>query len=369
MSPLDGSSRLRAALAAALVAAPWLAATAAAQTCTYVAEAATWLYHAAPPPADWTLPGALDDPEESGWRLGCAPFSSNGCGFAPGTDWPISATLHLRQHVWLAGGETGLSAYVAIDNDFEMFVNGTRVGSLVHEGCATRWDAVVPIPDAVLVSGDNVLAVRITDRGGISNFEMTLSGTSPAGCPPGCALLPCGTPGPEVRLADVFDCPGRLAPVLADARWDQQCPSELSYRFRGSDGRVTRRWDADPTLVVRVGDDDMVGVDVRCGYSPTCPMGSGWCVVSAPAPPLDPGPVVRVRKPAGLAVVSWDAAPPLLPTEHFHARQGAQPDGAFTLVGGEALTARAWTDPEPFGRAFYLVRVADTCETESVDER
>ena len=340
-----------------------------AQGCSYIVEGTTWLYQPeAGAPSDWADPKAVDSPDASSWLLGCAPFSSGGCGFAPGTYWDALTTLVLRQHVWLVGGETGLVASIGIDNDFDLWVNGSLVGSLVHEGCATRWDAVIPVPDALWVVGDNVVAVRIIDRGGITNFEMTLTGPDTGACPPGCAQLACGTPGPVPVLPDVAGCGGSTVIETATASWTEGCPSDFVYRFRGSDGSVLRPWDVDPSMLVQVGGDGAVTVDIRCAYSPTCPVGTATAAVTQTGtPPADPGPRLRVTRPSGLAVLDWSRAPPLLPGEHFHVVQSDVPDAAFVRVNAEADVSTTWVDPKPYGLAFYLVRVADACETESAD--
>ena len=339
------------------------------QTCDYVVEGTRWLWHPEPPPAGWADLGTNDDPETSDWLVGCTPFSNTGCGFAPGTLWLDFTTLYLRQHVVLTGAETGLVASVAIDNDFDLFVNGALVSSLVHEGCATRWDAVVPIPDIAWIVGDNVVAVRITDRGGITNFEMTLTGPSPGACPEGCAQLPCAEPGPSVSVRDVRACAGSWAIATADASWSRGCTGGFLYRFRTAGGALLRGWDRLAWAAVQVDDvPSGVLVDVRCAQSPTCPLGSAAAAITPlPYPPRDPGDALRVGKSSGLTTLSWGAAPALLSGEHDHVYSAAAAGDMFLRVNGEGETSRTWSDPEPFGRAFYLVRVADSCEIESLD--
>jgi hypothetical protein len=339
-----------------------------AQTCTLIAEGTTWLSHADPPPPGWADLGTVDDPELSTWQLACTPFSNTGCGFAPGTYWEPFTTVWLRQHVYLTGAESGMIAYVAIDNDFELYVNGALVGALVHEGCATRWDAAIAVPDAAWVVGDNVVAVHITDRGGITTFETTLLGTTTGKCPAGCAQLPCGEPGPVVVVPDVLDCAGRRLAIPAAAAWARECATDIEIRFRASDGRLLRGWAPLPWAGVQIGDVDGLIVEARCSQSPTCPRGSTTSVVAAlPFPPQDPGPTLRVSKVGGLATLTWTSAPALLPGEHDHVTSAARACLQFVRVNGEGEIARTWTDPAPFGRACYLVNVADSCEIVSAD--
>lgn len=336
-----------------------------AQECVHVAEGAAWLWHASPPPSDWTDPDADDEPGRTSWQVGCTPFSNTGCGFAPGTYWEPLTTLYLRQHAWLAGGETGIVASIAIDNDFVLWVNGVLVAQLVKELCATRWDAVIAVPDALWVPGDNVVAVEIIDRGGIANFEMTLTGPSTGSCPPGCATEACRE-GPVVTAPDIVDCDGRGVLVVGAATWAGACPGgTMLYRCRAPDGTLLRDWGA-PFCHAQVGADDAIVVEARCAHSPACPVGAATSTLAPlPYPPADPGPALRVRKPGGQVVLDWSSAPALLPGEHDHVWASALPDAGFVRVNVEAETSRTWTDPSARGRAHYLVRVADGCEIES----
>ena len=88
---------------------------------------------------------------------------------------------------------------IAVDNDVEVFVNGTAVTPtsngtpvfVVHEGCAQQ-DApglVFDVPLSVLkVGGQNLLAIRARDRGGESYIDARLSATTP--------LTPTAPPAP-----------------------------------------------------------------------------------------------------------------------------------------------------------------------------
>ena len=260
-------------------------------------------------------------------------------------------------------------AYIAIDNDFELWINGALVSSIVHEGCATRWDAVVAVPDAYWTPGDNIVAVKIVDRGGVTNFEMTLIGSSSRACPAGCAQLPCIEPGPVVVMSDVLDCAGRWVAVPAAGAWSRPCAGEILYRFRAADGTLLRGWDATPWIGVQVGGGvSGIMVEARCSQSPTCPMGATSSGIAAlPFPPQDPGAALRVSKIGGLAALAWNSAPTLLSGEHDHVLLAGRADEPFVRVNGEAETSRSWLDPAPFGHACYVVRVADSCEIESVD--
>ena len=69
-----------------------------------------------------------------------------------------------------SGWSTDLKVSVAIDNDIEVFVDGTMVsgeGFVSHEGCATRDSFIFTIPSSVLSTSTttHVLAIRARDRG------------------------------------------------------------------------------------------------------------------------------------------------------------------------------------------------------------
>ena len=339
-----------------------------AQECTYIPEGASWLYQVEPGAVGWTDPDLPDDPSVTGWQVGCAPFSNTGCGFAPGTYWTALLNLNVRHHVWLPAGAASLEARVAIDNDFDLYVNGTLVRSIVHEGCATRWDAILPIPDTLWRVGDNVVAVRLIDRGGVTNFEMTLTAPDTGNCQPGCSALPCNAPGPAIVAPDALGCSGEIVLVNATASWGYACPAGLVLRFLASDGFVLRDWDPSPFAGIPIRDASTYRVEARCADSPLCPSGQVSAAMAAsPYPPTDPGPTLRVTKRVGLSHLDWSAAPALGPGEHDHVKASAIPDDGFILVNGEGEMSREWLDPEPFGRAHYLVRVADRCEMESLD--
>ena len=360
-------ARARRPLLAALAAACFAVAPAAAQDCAFVAEGTAWLWMLEPGPADWAEPAIDDDPETSDWRVGCTPFSSTGCGFAPGTPWEPLTNLVVRQHVELRGGESGLVANVAIDNDFELYFNGVFVGSLAKELCATRWDARLPIPDALLQVGDNVLALRLIDRGGIANFEMTLVGDSGGDCPPGCAQLPCGEPGPALVVPEWEVCPGSVVPLRAEAPPDPRCPTELEYRFRDAgSGTLLRGWGGPDWWAVAGPDGLSVVAEARCDHSPTCPTATAAAdFAPAPGPPADPGPVLRLWKEAGGVRVDWSAAPAREAFAHEHVWTSPEPLEEWGLASSEPLQAGSWLDARPGAPRHYLLLRADDCERES----
>jgi len=141
--------------------------------------------------------GGFEQPgfDDSHWALGNAAFGS---GSVPEgqvcpldgnvqTTWTIDSDILLRRSFTLPGGAGGVKIAVAIDNDVQVFVNGTDVtasagtdhyvgGFQRHEGCATPDSFVFTVPDNVVHAGSNVLAVRARDRGVISYVDVRVSG-------------------------------------------------------------------------------------------------------------------------------------------------------------------------------------------------
>jgi hypothetical protein len=155
------------------------------------------------PPGGFTT-GAFDD---SGWAIGQGAFGS---GSVPGTSCPLDGTVHtpwapatatssasspsntsdllLRQWVAVPAGFTGsLTISAAIDNDMQVFVNGTDVtgsagsshligGFQTHDGCATAGSFVFSASGSTLVpGGSNLVVVRARDRGVVSFVDLVIS--------------------------------------------------------------------------------------------------------------------------------------------------------------------------------------------------
>ncbi|MHB1000345.1 MAG: lectin-like protein [Armatimonadota bacterium] len=109
-----------------------------------------------------------------GWNTGHAPFSSVTTGdFAYKTVWPLNTSIWLRKSITVRT-PTDLKVSLAADNGFEFYWNGTL---LEHEyGTATyRWQYNFTIPAYLVRKGKNVVAVRLTDAGATSAFDMKLT--------------------------------------------------------------------------------------------------------------------------------------------------------------------------------------------------
>jgi hypothetical protein len=93
---------------------------------------------------------------------------------SPPTDMLLRHTFNLP-----AGFSSDLKVAVAIDNDIEVWVDGTSIttgGFVSHEGCATRDSFTFTIPNAALSTSTttHVIAVRARDRGVAAYVDIRL---------------------------------------------------------------------------------------------------------------------------------------------------------------------------------------------------
>jgi hypothetical protein len=133
----------------------------------------------------------------NGWQTGTGAFGSSNIGAScpalpstVGTTWANvpsgSSDLLLRKSFTLPAWWTaGLSVGIAIDNDFQAFVDGVNVtptnvsgynpstGFVSHENCATRDSFVFPI--APHGGPSHVLAIRARDRGTAAYVDTRVS--------------------------------------------------------------------------------------------------------------------------------------------------------------------------------------------------
>ncbi|MEO8698000.1 MAG: hypothetical protein ABI658_31155 [Acidimicrobiales bacterium] len=123
--------------------------------------------------------------DDNAFSVGDAPFGEQagfGCPLVPATEWSSNTDLLVRRDVSLPAGTNAVVIRIAVDNDVELFWNGTSVGSFQHEGCASRDSAEVVIPDGLLTAGNNVLAARASDRGGETFLDLEVTANLPPDC-------------------------------------------------------------------------------------------------------------------------------------------------------------------------------------------
>jgi hypothetical protein len=132
------------------------------------------------PPAGFEQPG-FDDAEFS---TGSGPFASGGtCPLQPiqptvATNWPIKTRLIIRRVVPIEP-ENGrvpvenVRVLVAVNNDIiNIFWNGTRIGGPIrHEGCPVQDEFRFDVPQQLLLTGENLVAFDVLDRGTESFFD------------------------------------------------------------------------------------------------------------------------------------------------------------------------------------------------------
>lgn len=131
--------------------------------------------------------------DDSAFSVGDAPFghaTGFGCHLVPVTGWSPNTDLLVRRVVSLPAGTNAVVIRMAVDNDVELFWNGTSVGAFQHDGCASRDSLEVAIPDGLITAGNNVLAARAIDRGGETFFDLEVTANlSPENLPPDCGSV------------------------------------------------------------------------------------------------------------------------------------------------------------------------------------
>ena len=101
------------------------------------------------------------------------------------TNWvsdPQPTDMLLRHSFSVAAGwPNDLNVSVAIDNDIQVFVNGTDISSglVTHENCAERGSFTFTVPHTILTAGNNVIAVRARDRGVVALVDIQLTAGTP----------------------------------------------------------------------------------------------------------------------------------------------------------------------------------------------
>ena len=156
-----------------------------------IAPGASWQYTFSAPATGWQV-----GTDGGSWSTGNAPFSNcgtvggNNCtGYDPAhyfdanTQWNASPTygddLWVRKQVDLTGFNLGsLHWDLGVDNGFTLFINGTQVAAGNAEGFTSRWEYSGNVSSGLLHSGTNWVAVALEDHGGLTAFDMQLTGTT-----------------------------------------------------------------------------------------------------------------------------------------------------------------------------------------------
>jgi hypothetical protein len=172
-----------------LLAATLAVAAGASQAATVITPGDTWQYSFSVPAAGWQV-----GTDAGAWNSGLAPFSNcgpiggNNCAgndpvghFNAGTQWLADGSdgddLWVRKQVDLTGFDlSSFSWDLGVDNGFALYINGTLVASDNAEGFTTRWEYGGAVSSALLNAGTNWIAVALEDHGGLTAFDMQLTG-------------------------------------------------------------------------------------------------------------------------------------------------------------------------------------------------
>jgi hypothetical protein len=94
-------------------------------------------------------------------------------------------TVLVRRGVVVPAGSRFVTVSVLVDNNAEVFWNGTLLGTYRHEGCVGD-EAVFEVPQALVTPGTNLLAVRGIDLGSQSYLDVKVTSTASAPIAIGC---------------------------------------------------------------------------------------------------------------------------------------------------------------------------------------
>jgi hypothetical protein len=112
------------------------------------------------------------------WQMGNAPFGNTiGGEFGANTFWPVSGPLQVRTSINLTGFNlSSIHWDIGVDNGFSLFANGNSVAAGNAEGFTSRWEYSGNIPAAYLHTGNNLIFVSLEDHGGLTAFDMQITG-------------------------------------------------------------------------------------------------------------------------------------------------------------------------------------------------
>ena len=137
------------------------------------------------------------DAEPGGWSTGAAPFGNAiGGGGTNDFDWQtrwdvdvsdptnLSDDLWVRRAIDFSGYDLSTIRWdLGVDNGFALYLNGTLVQAVNAEGFAQRWEYGGFFNPLNFVPGLNYLALALEDHGGMTAFDMQITGTPLAEAP------------------------------------------------------------------------------------------------------------------------------------------------------------------------------------------
>ncbi|MEM8988247.1 MAG: PEP-CTERM sorting domain-containing protein [Pseudomonadota bacterium] len=146
-----------------------------------LAPGSEWEYTFSDPTAD----ASWNTTTGGGWAVGDAPFgnylNSIDGHFDYNTFWAADGTrgdfdLWVRKEIDLTNADLSTVLWdLGVDNAFMLYANGSLVGQGDAGGFTSRWEYSGNF-GASLTSGINVIAVALDDYGGLTAFDMQVTG-------------------------------------------------------------------------------------------------------------------------------------------------------------------------------------------------
>lgn len=185
------------------------------------------------------LAGFEKGAEPAGFADGTASFGTGGgCPLdaTVQTQWDSSTDLLLRRTLSFPNGAQGVEVGVAVDNDVQVWFNGVDIsgGLRASGGCATLDGFVFPVPNTLILAGDNLLAVRARDEGGIALVDVRVSAAALSFAP--CLTAPAGLVATWNGNADGYDLVGGNQGQLLSGASSVAGKVGNAFRFDGSTG-------------------------------------------------------------------------------------------------------------------------------------
>jgi hypothetical protein len=150
-------------------------------------KSSDWEYYHVngPVPSNWQT-------KTGGWTVGPAPFGNyygtwgGRDDFVTRTFWPADGwdgdDLLVRKVIDLTNIDLSkpIHWFMGTDNGMTLYVNGIKVTSRNDEGYAYKWEYSGRLDPALynLVNGPNIIAVALEDHGGLTAFDMMITGES-----------------------------------------------------------------------------------------------------------------------------------------------------------------------------------------------